>query len=167
MRRPGLRREHVFRWPAPDPPIPPISSKPKVAAELGVNHETVIAARERLEERGGIRHVENVTDTLGRVQPAHKPPTTSRQFPVPCTFLARKSATLSHALDSQARYPNHAEGPPHNRDAQSGAGRDARSSPSAPSHRIPLAVSTSLTAVAHESGMDLAWSASTRRECFS
>lgn len=50
----------------------PDRSNRQIAAGIGVHHETVGVVREELAGRGEIRHVETVTDTKGRSQPARR-----------------------------------------------------------------------------------------------
>jgi hypothetical protein len=50
----------------------PTRSNRQVAAKLGISHHTVSAVRADQEARGQIAHVNVVTDTQGRTQPAHK-----------------------------------------------------------------------------------------------
>jgi hypothetical protein len=70
----------------------PQDSNRKIAAATHVDHKTVDAHRETLEGRGEIPHVEKLTDTAGRKQPAKKrkpeeesPPPPPEQMPTPPT----------------------------------------------------------------------------------
>lgn len=55
----------------------PEKSNREHARTAGVDHKTVAAVRNDLEERGEIPHVEERTDSLGRQQPATKPTVTT------------------------------------------------------------------------------------------
>jgi ParB-like chromosome segregation protein Spo0J len=50
----------------------PSKSNRQVAKAAGVDHKTVAAVRAEVEARGEIPHVETITDTQGREQPAKK-----------------------------------------------------------------------------------------------
>lgn len=52
----------------------PYKSNRQVAKAAGVDHKTVAAVRAEVEGRGEIPHVETITDTQGREQPAKKSP---------------------------------------------------------------------------------------------
>lgn len=72
----------------------PEKSSRQVASDLGVDHKTVGTQRNALEARGEIPHAENVTDTLGRVQPARKPYLMIDETPVGRTAARQRAKDL-------------------------------------------------------------------------
>jgi hypothetical protein len=72
--------------------VDPERSNRQIAETVKVDHKTVASVRAETEARGEIPHVETRTDTKGRKQAAHKPPTSNKSVPV-------VSATLSDAKE--------------------------------------------------------------------
>lgn len=75
----------------------PELSDRQIAVSLGVNHETIGAARRDLEGRGEIRHADARTDTKGRKQPATKPARPARTAYVSKADAEAAPATCGYA----------------------------------------------------------------------
>jgi N6-adenosine-specific RNA methylase IME4 len=77
----------------------PELSDRQIAKEFQVDHKTVGSARDDLEGRGEIPHVETVTDTLGRKQPRHRSVFSNRENKQKLDLIAKEKPELLEAVD--------------------------------------------------------------------